>query len=475
MSKFFKKFIALKLVALLLLPINTHLAFALTPTDSAYWNMNRAVSGVTQEALKSRGYVANDPRTYATLSTMSNAATTALSSAAGAASGALAVTLLSATAPAWASIAVMAGVGAVIGYGVNLALNSAVQWIFGDPASSTPITVVGSAPQTPALIAGGAYYSYNNNAIIGATGEAVLHTAISIYFPNTSTREYRCASFQISGQNITCQRQRRDRTSSTAAWGSWTSPITETAYYTATGAAYACFAGFIAQTGSCVAVTMPSTDGAQTLNQAASNLTPVQLAQPLNPVLVAAMSNRLWQQASSQPGYAGIPYSASNPVSTSEAQAWQQVNPQAWPTVGDFVHPRVDYLTNTNTAALPVNPTQIGTAPTTFTTSPNPSVTNPAAASPQINLGSDPAIAPPQLEQIPTAQQILNPVLNLLPGHKNFSSQAYQGQCPTPTIQLYGTHVMNAHCTLIDQNKSIIQAAMTFAWAAIALFIILSA
>jgi len=35
--------------------------------------------------------------------------------------------------------------------------------------------------------------------------------------------------------------------------------------------------------------------------------------------------------------------------------------------------------------------------------------------------------------------------------------------------------VLDAHCKLIDDNKAVLQLAMAFAWAALALFIVLSA
>ena len=475
MRELFKRLFVFKVILALVLPTITPPALALTPSDAAYWNMNRSLSGVTQDALKARGYVASDPRTYSTLSSMSNVATTALSSASGAAAGVLAVTLLGATAPAWVSIAVMAGVGAVVGWGVNIALNSAVKWLFGAPDSPTPINVEGTSGSVPALENGGPYFSYANGAIIGASGDGVLNTAISVFFPSSATTLWRCTNFQASGPNVTCQRQRRDRTNESVAWGEWTGGITETAYYTASGSAYACPMGYVSKYGSCVAAVMPSTDGAKTVNQAVAQLTQEQLAQPLNPSIVASLANRLWLQAALQPGYAGIPYPAGNPITATEAQAWQQVNPEAWPTVGAFVQPRIDSQTNTNTVALPVNATDISTAPTTFTTSPNPATTNPAATSVQVNLGSDPGIGSPSLEAIPTAKQIVDPILNMLPGHKNFTVAAQAGECPKPTFELYGTHKLEAHCTLIDQNKATIQGAMLFAWAAIALFIVLSA
>jgi hypothetical protein len=63
----------------------------------------------------------------------------------------------------------------------------------------------------------------------------------------------------------------------------------------------------------------------------------------------------------------------------------------------------------------------------------------------------------------------------MLPDLRGYSPSSHTGECPRPTIELYGTHVLDAHCILIDDNKAIIQAAMLLAWALIALFIVLSA
>ena len=167
-----------------------------------------------------------------------------------------------------------------------------------------------------------------------------------------------------------------------------------------------------------------------------------------------------------------MPYPQSNPITQAEVMPWVQANPQYAPTVRDFVAPNPVTTANPQPWAMPANPTAPVTTPTT---QPNPNVTNPAAQNPLTNLGPDPGTGAPQLEQIPTAQQILDPVLNMLPGHRSFVATSQPGTCPTPVIELYGSHTMNAHCVLIEQNKSIIQAAMTFAWGAFALFIVLSA
>lgn len=473
--KAWKKILIIKLcIRLAVMPVllafhqSIALAQVSTASDAAYWNMNRALSGVTQQALASRGYVSNDPRTYATLSHMSNAAKGGIVAAAGAAAGAGAVVLAGVTAPAWASVALFIGVSAVASYGINLALDSLVNWIF---RSDQKINTAALSLGTPIEVSlGGSYWSGSllvgpgstNTTIYGGDGRSMA------YQSEVATRNY----LGFNTTNLTCFLTSNSTITywSCGAYGSWM-------VYKPSGSPVNCAAGMYCTATTSFAnptLTVPAKTGV-TIGTAVSDIPPEDLAKPLNPQLVAAIANRLWQMSAAQPGYSGVPYPASNPISTQEATQYQQANPQVWPSVRDFVNPRTDATTNTNTTALPSGATQPATVPTTFTTSPNPATVNPASSSTLTNLGEDPVTPAPQLEQIPTAQQILNPVLNLLPNHKSFTATSQSGQCPTPTIQLYGSHTLNAHCTIIEQNKSVIQAAMTFAWAAIALFIILSA
>lgn len=58
-----------------------------------------------------------------------------------------------------------------------------------------------------------------------------------------------------------------------------------------------------------------------TLTTIAPNITSGMLPMPLPVPLVAAMANQLWQDASAAPGYAGIPYSATAPISAADIAA----------------------------------------------------------------------------------------------------------------------------------------------------------
>jgi hypothetical protein len=64
----------------------------------------------------------------------------------------------------------------------------------------------------------------------------------------------------------------------------------------------------------------------------------------------------------------------------------------------------------------------------------------------------------------------------MLPSLRSFNATGQTGTCPKPTVELLGkTILLDAHCTVIDPIKPTMQTVMLFAWAVIALFIILSA
>lgn len=428
-----------------------------TINQAATWNMNRALSGITQKAMESRGYVSTDPRTYSTLASMS---TTAGAIAGGTAATAAAITLAGITAPAWGSILLVAGVSSLVGVLVQLGVTGLVNWLFRSdqridqtaPPGQFASCVTGSLLYWDAVIGGQTVYACD--------GVDLARQALQINRPLTAGQATAVTCVD-SVTVVTCTNAngsalafRRSGTTS-ASCGSGTYQVGS-----------ACVPYTFTPAGSVPAAT------AQTLQQATTALPATELAKPLNPQLVAATANALWQHAAAQPGYAGLPYPASNPISTAEAQAWMQANPSTWPTVGDFLSPKPTTTTTTQPWALPSDPTA-ATSP--LTTATNPATTNPASANPLSNLGADPGTPAPQLENIPTAQQILEPILNMLPGHRNFAAAGNAGACPTPVIELYGSHTMDAHCVVIEQNKATIQAAMAFAWAVVALFIVLSA
>lgn len=419
-------------------------------------NVNRAISGALQDSMRSRGFAANDPRFGNTLARISPV----LSGVAG--TTAAAVTIGAMTAPAWASVALAAGIGAVVTYAVTLAIDGAVKWLFGD--STIDVNVDPTNIEGVGIALGGAYWSAGSprGTIYGGDGISVARQSYSEFAAQYGVTASPICS--INGGIAACVASEPD------AIGSY---LSRQALYYSDGSPASCLPGHFFLNNGCIPYTATPGQNLKdaTPQRAIEALPAEELDKPLNPAIIAALANQAWQQAASQPGYDGLPYPQSNPITQAEVQPWLQANPQYAPTVRDFVSPNPVTEAAPNPWALPSNPTAAHPVPST----PNTSTTNPAQDSPQTNLGPDPGIGAPSLEAIPTAQQIANPILQLAPDLRGFQASGQSGVCPKPTIELYGTHVMDAHCKLIEDNKQVLQLAMAFAWAAMALFIVLSA
>lgn len=424
----------------------TPMARAQATADAAYWNMNRAMSGVLSEGMEARGFSNADPRLRNTLARISPH----LTGIAG--STAAAVTVGAVTAPAWATVALAAGIGAVVTFAVGLGLDSLVKWLFRDSKIDAYSSALSPA-NVPGTFVGNDVWCTNQ----GGGGCAASAEAMATQAASNLGQSAVSGSYDSSGGVFTLKTN------------------TGLSIYVSKGkAAVSCPAGHYYKGSQCVPLTFPGDAIRPSLSpgDAIKGLPESELSKKLNPMLLAALANRAWQQAAQQPGYDGLPYPQSNPITSTEAARWAQAHPEYWPTVRDFVRPNPVTTGNPNPWALPSNPTAPELTPSP---QPNEGTTNPAKDQPQLNLGSDPAIGAPTLEQIPTAEQIADPILQLAPDLRHFEAQGHAGICPKPTIELYGTHVLDAHCKLIEDNKQVLQLAMAFAWAAMALFIVLSA
>jgi hypothetical protein len=98
------------------------------------------------------------------------------------------------------------------------------------------------------------------------------------------------------------------------------------------------------------------------------------LAKPVSPDVMAALVNGLWQQAAAQPGYQGIPYPASDPVTAADVAPIETATTTGWPTVGTLAAPVTAPTGGGNPYAIPV-----GTGSPTGGTDPasSPSGTSP--------------------------------------------------------------------------------------------------
>jgi hypothetical protein len=405
------------------------IAKAQTVADPAYANMQRAVGGIIQQSTQSMGYVPSDPRTYSTLRAVG-------STAAGAAAAAGTGILVSATAPAWATILAAAAVSGAVSYGVSVGIDALVKWAFG--TGSSPITVTATSTSTAEW-----------------TNPNFSSLPLARYY--LSTLHLNCLGTSIpfvdkwaytndAGYQAICRQMKA------------TSGLTSDQYLVN--------AGFVNNPTN---ITTTATN--QTLIQSIAALSAAQKQQAVSYEAMAMIVNHLWKQAAAQPGYAGVPYSVTSPVTVAQVQAWAQANPQAYPTVQALVSAVTDVSTGfapstSITTATPVSPATTTVAPT---------ANNPSTQT-QINLGSEPNILAPTLEGIPTAQMILAPLLNLLPDLKSYTVPGHAGACPKPAFEVFSkTIIMDQHCTIFEQQRAAIYAAGLLAFTLMAMFIILSA
>lgn len=426
--------------------------------------MQNAISGAIQQKAIKRGFAANDPRFGATLDLVSGG----FASAAGA--GAAVIVAGAITAPAWVTVAIAAGVGAVVTAAVTLGINGVVDWLFSPSSTDAkPITyrVSQQTPQGPGMVAGGPYWRDGFNLVSGGDAMSVIKTAIPINWPDTSTSTYKVGACNTqTATYVSCSVTRVNKADGYnqvgyAAIG---------ANYFPSGAPGSCQPGFVYRQAACVAVPI-APDPKVSAQEAVNYLTqsPAELAKPLNPSIIASIADKAWRDAASQPGYSGLPYVATDPVTTAEVDAWLQAHPQSWPTVQDFVAPQP---AANSPWKLPGNPTATTQDPTQATT---PS-TNPGQASPVQNLGPDPGIGAPILEPTPTARQILQPLFDLLPDFRSFVVPSHQAVCPKPSFSLFGqTIVMESHCTIAEDQRAALYAVMAAVWVLAGAIIVLKA
>jgi hypothetical protein len=443
-----------------LLFINTAFAQAVPVS-----RMQSAISAAIQQKAIKRGFAQNDPRFGTTLNLVSGT----LGSVAGA--SAAAVVAGAVTAPAWATVAIAAVVGALVTAGVTLAVGGVMDWIFpSSPSDPQPITQHYNQvqPVGNGLAVGGPYWGSSLAGIQGSDAMSVINTAVPINWSETATVSYKvgtCTTY-TAPVKVSCL-----VTKVTKATGyEQTGFAGITATYVASGAAANCQPGYVYKPSTCIPVpSQVPADSKVTAQAAIDNLSAAERAKPLNPQLVAVLADKAWRDAAAQPGYSGLPYIATDPVTASEVDAWRQAHPDSWPTVQDYVAPQpAQNLPWT----LPGNPTATTQDPTVSTTP----TTNPAASAPLVNLGPDPGIGSPSLESIPTAQQILQPILSLLPDFKAFYLPTHTATCPKPSLSAFGrTYVIESHCDLAEQQRSAIVAIMGAVWTLVAALIVLRA
>lgn len=508
-----KKIVLVIVLFALLLQQQSGYSQVFPATMAANFVVNRAVAGAITKTAVSRGFASTDPRLVATLNGASNSLTTVniASSVAG-------VGLAIAGAPVWLTL--LAGLGifavgaAIVAGNSTLSLEDGKLKIsspggtvapsYSVPVSSaedkyTPFTGLGlqvyrassCVPSQycyvyPPLPAGRIPFKWNPNIGDNALGQAYVaffslqelintfpiykHKAGEIWtqaWPDfTETRVWNWIvppKFEYSS-NGSAKLVGKYRSQRTCVSGACT-PFTLDYDWDSTSAS----------------IDIDTQEGTRTfndLNEAATSISPETKAQPIEPEVIARIADEAWKHAAAQPGYDGLPYSVTRPVTGMDVREWQAEHPIDVPKL-------IDLFTPANNLGQNVVPISTAVVPNTGTTTiPNSDpITDPNAIRnvniinvPKVDLGADPKIPTPTLEATPSAGEILVPLLTLFPELKNYQTPQHVGMCPKPEFSIFEKSiVMDSHCKIAEEYRQAIAAIMLTVWLLVGLFILLSA
>lgn len=223
---------------------------------------------------------------------------------------------------------------------------------------------------------------------------------------------------------------------------------------------------------------------------------------PVASETLAKVVDTAWRRAASRPGYEGVPYSVTRPVTSAEVDSWAKANPELVPRVEDLfrpagkpgertvviqevIKPRVETRTDRDTKVEPKSEPDTDTATDTKTPTetqlvkdvnvinrPTVDIGHPV----KVDLGTAPMVEPPRLETPPTASTVLKPILSLFPDIKKWTVPKHAAECPRPTFDLFGQRIrMDAMCDIAEKHRRTITTVMFAVFVLIALMIVLAA
>lgn len=443
--------------------------------------VNKAVAQTVEKAAIRRGFAANDPKVLATFSSVATIAS-------GVAADVAVTAAAAASAPVWLSVAAGLGAAAIVG---GLAYG-AYKVFFDDDSSQAKFVLRGSSGSPVSAVdppTGSNVYVQNGIQTDGA-GHLVGSTRLRI--PTYSP-------FGFHGVTVYCDEPTICMQMAVQGWinlGGGTGAVFDVPCSAEVNSVITCGASRIGSGGN----TKPQSSWLKgtyqfemsnnpfysptikgKISEIADAIPQTELNKPADASVIASLANMLWQRAASQPGYQGVPYSVTDPVTTADAASVQSTNSSTWPTNSELIAPVASGAGQPVSISPSITPGQPSTTPGTETgIGTNVNVVNTptvnVANKVQVDLGTDPGISTPALESIPTAKMILDPLLNLFPTLKNFSVPSHEAVCPKPTLKLFGQSLsMSAHCDLLESIRATLYATMAFVWTAIAMFIILRA
>jgi hypothetical protein len=288
--------------------------------------MQKAVSALISAKVAARGFAANDPKFALTLTSVS-------SGIAGSAAAAAVVTAAGVTAPAWITAAAVAGLSVLFTAGISLAVDGIAKW-FMNPDGTIAVQTSSSTTNVD--------FSVPIRPIDPYQAGQCQPTTIYNWCDPEGPSFPGCLPTGAINPTKVC-----DPGYSGTKVNSFEEAMTMSGYTYATK-------------------TSSGTTQTKTASDAVAALTDEQKAKPLNPEVLAAIADQAWKNAASQPGYQGVPYDASNPISAADATTYQAANTAGYPTVGDAVAPQPAPAGGTAATPfeLPITSTGTGTVST---------------------------------------------------------------------------------------------------------------
>lgn len=180
-----------------------------------------------------------------------------------------------------------------------------------------------------------------------------------------------------------------------------------------------------------------------------------------DPQALAQLANQQWQAASQMPGYQGVPYDPNHPITAADVAALQSADPSHFPRNANLFEPVVTPVFDPN--AQP-------------STTSNPQ-TEPQSSA-QVDLGPNPNVGSPTLEDTPTGSSIVDYVMGLMPGFMSYSLPGHTGTCPTADLTLPFSATafhLDPGCTIAENNRALISGVMLAVWSIVGLGIVLRA
>ncbi|GGY21278.1 hypothetical protein [Pseudoduganella dura] len=462
------------------------------PVAAAGYNarLNVAIAGVVRAKLMRWGMAANDPRIAATIYGIQTG-----------------MTVLAGTAMAggatisWPALLAAAGVAAVAGGVIKLAIDNDFKWTFNAngtvqgtgsiskaydiPVRGTsggPLTIGGNAGYVTVRMVDSDTLKESYYDIWGTNGSQLALAAAAAAFPG-----YGVSDSYPDGCNVPTPGYSK---ACTVQVGGYNRTMYVYGGYAPVSAASGYFDGRPPPPPTPVSVAYSST------KEAAEKIPETIKAAVAAPEAIAAAVNAVWKSAQNANDSGGIPWSASDPVTPTDVNEWGSVNPGLSPSVGDFSatangtsnSPSISIGTSSSpsTGGSTGGGTSPGTSPGTGTgggTSPAPSPQPEQPTTPvtpgegeAINWGPNPNIGAPTLEETPKAAAILDPIFNIMPDLKSFAVPSHTAECPVTGFELYAKkYKIEAHCGLIEDNRTAIAACAVLCFSLAAMFIVLRA